>query len=595
VVLLLDPDGIVVDANKTTASRLGTSREKLIGSCLWEILPPEVAERRKAVADQVLRSGELLRYDDERQGLWYDAVVYPILDEEGRVRQLAVIARDTTDRIRAERELAQYREQLEDLVNERTAELQRINDHLQQEIAERKRVEHALRASEYQYRSLFEQVAVGIGILQEGKLVFVNDALVAMLRYPPGHLFGVDLLDLLYEDYKEQIKKRIALAEQSFMEPSWQEVLCVTGDGGEIWVEARRSDITWKGKPAFLITVREISDHKQRERALEEEKAQLAGENVTLRTTFQDRYKLGEIVGKSPEMQEVYQSIVHAAASKATVILCGETGTGKDLVARTIHTMSTRKDKPFVAVNCGAVPESLFENEFFGHRKGAFTGADRDKPGYFDQAHGGTLFLDEVGELKPSLQVKLLRALEEKTYMPVGETISKTADVRIIAATNRDLQEQLQQGVIRDDFFHRLHVMQIMLPPLRDHKQDIPLLIGYFLEQMGVDDECSPIPGHIMQVLCAYHWPGNVRELQNELQRYLSEQRLALIGNSSPADGKVRPERMSFRETIAAYEQQVIANALEQHAGHLGKTAETLNIPPKTLYRKIRKYQLKTP
>jgi PAS domain S-box-containing protein len=185
VVLLLDPHGIVLDANETAVSRLGTSREKLIGACLWDMLPPDVADRRKFAAEQVFRSGEMIRYNDERQGIWYDAAVYPVFDAEGRVSQLLVIARDTTERTRAEQELATYREQLEDLVKGWTMELQRINDHLQQQIDERERIEQALRASEQQYRSLVEHVADGIGILQEGKLVFVNDALVSMLRSPP--------------------------------------------------------------------------------------------------------------------------------------------------------------------------------------------------------------------------------------------------------------------------------------------------------------------------------------------------------------------------------------------------------------------------
>jgi DNA-binding NtrC family response regulator len=310
-----------------------------------------------------------------------------------------------------------------------------------------------------------------------------------------------------------------------------------------------------------------------------------------------DRYKLGEIIGRSPVMQEVYEQIVNATASDANVVISGESGTGKELVAQTIHHLSKRREKTLVPVNCGAIPELLFESEFFGHRKGAFTGADRDKPGFFDTAHGGTLFLDEVGELPLTMQVKFLRALQSGEYIPVGDQKIKRVDVRIIAATNRNLVEQRMQGVIRDDFFYRIYVIVIHLPPLRDRKEDIPLLIDHFLKQYSEDETRPTLPGRIVETLLQYDWPGNIRELQNTIQRYLAGERLEFpdirrTEAVKPPDREFEPGGVSLREALDAYEKQVLTSVLEQHHGHTQKSAEALKIPLRTLYRKIKKYQL---
>jgi transcriptional regulator with PAS, ATPase and Fis domain len=299
-------------------------------------------------------------------------------------------------------------------------------------------------------------------------------------------------------------------------------------------------------------------------------------------------------------MQEVYQAIVNASVSDANVVIYGESGTGKELVARTIHAMSDRSKQAFVVVNCGAVAESLFEREFFGHYKGAFTGADRDKPGYFDRTHGGTLFLDEIGELKPAMQVKLLRALESGEYIPVGGNIAKKVNVRIIAATNQNLKEQVRQNLIREDFFYRIHVLTITVPPLRNRKEDIPLLIDHVLKQYGDTRDCTTIPSSVLKALCTYSWPGNVRELQNELQRYLAEQRLEFLGDlkAEPEENTTRSplafeqEGHSFREAVEAYEKYLLAKVLEQHQGNTADAADALALPLRTLYRKIHKYQL---
>ena len=310
-----------------------------------------------------------------------------------------------------------------------------------------------------------------------------------------------------------------------------------------------------------------------------------------------DRYKFGPILGKSQVMQHIYEQIEHAAASDANVVISGESGTGKELVAQTIHQQSPRAKKPFVPVNCGAIPENLFESEFFGHRKGAFTGADHNSPGLLEAAHGGTLFLDEVGELPPTIQVKFLRALQNGEYTAVGAQKSKQVDVRIIAATNQNFAEQRQQGIIRDDFFYRLYVIAIHLPPLRERKGDIPLLVEHFWELYSPEDT-SMLPGRILETLLHYHWPGNIRELQNTIQRYLVGEGLEFLDShrflSQDNSSLTKPDEQNLRQALERFEKSLIAGVLEQQHYHTARAAEALGIPLTTLYRKLKKYDIQT-
>ena len=322
----------------------------------------------------------------------------------------------------------------------------------------------------------------------------------------------------------------------------------------------------------------------------------LQRENIKLRSSIKERYRFGKIIGKSLPMQEVYELILRAASSDASVIILGESGTGKELVARAIHDMSDQADKAFVPVNCGAIPENLVESEFFGHRKGSFTGAHIDKTGYLHSADGGTLFLDEVGELGLNIQVKLLRALESGEYTPVGDTQFRKSDLRIISATNRDFSGMVTKGLIRDDFYYRISVIPVLLPPLRERKEDIPLLIEHFLQLYTKGKKVPTIPGKIMEVLFSHNWPGNVRELQSVIQRYLA------VGNFDflTFNGKIEqteraketdflPEAADLRSALQSFEKQLILNALNVHQWHRGRVATMLGIDPKTLYMKMKK------
>jgi PAS domain S-box-containing protein len=501
-----------------------------------------------------------------------------------------------------EEELKQYRNHLEVIVAERTAELTTVNTHLQQEIMEHKQAEEALRASERQYRLLVEHVADGIGIIQDEQLVFVNDALASMLGYTAAQLIQETPIDLFHGAYKAQVGKLYEQLEQQVAEPQWQVLeFVVTGQGKELWMEGRHSVIVWQGKPAMLVTMRDITERKRKEQKIKQEGENLRQENIRLRSAMKDRYKFGELIGKSRPMQDVYELILKASATDASVVIYGESGTGKDLIAQTIHQLSNRREKTFIPVNCGSIPETLFEREFFGHRKGTFTGALADKPGLFDATHQGTLFLDEVGELPLTIQVKLLRAIEGKGYIPVGDQTVRYADVRLIAATNKNLKDQVKQGLMREDFFYRINIITITVPPLRDRREDIPLLIEHFLKQYRQQEEPQVLPGRILELLYNYPWPGNIRQLQNVLQRYLTLQRLdfaddlqetELMAREIAAPEAIVQQGLGFNEAVQMFEKRLIVSALERNRWHRTKTAALLGIPRRSLLRKMQQYGL---
>jgi transcriptional regulator with PAS, ATPase and Fis domain len=282
------------------------------------------------------------------------------------------------------------------------------------------------------------------------------------------------------------------------------------------------------GAVSHLAMVTDIHGKKTAEIRLREDTEKLREENRLLKANIKQRHKFGNIVGKSPAMQAVYEQILNAAASDATSIIYGKPGTGKELVARAIHDMSERRPNRFVPVHCGAIPENLIESEFFGHMKGAYSGAVADKPGYIAYADGGTLFLDEIGEISLSMQTKLLRVIEGGGFTPVGSTRVRSSNFRIIAATNRDLTGLVEKGAMREDFFYRIHIFPINLPSLKGRKEDLPLLIEHFMYLYGGKRNIPPPSKDDLARLYAYDWPGNVRELQNVLIRYCATERIDL-------------------------------------------------------------------
>ncbi len=327
----------------------------------------------------------------------------------------------------------------------------------------------------------------------------------------------------------------------------------------------------------------------------------LRDEVTALRTEVQDKYKLGNIIGTSAVMQEVYKKIGRVAPTNATVLITGESGSGKELVAKIVHNNSLRRDGPFIKVNCGALPEGLLESELFGYEKGAFTGAVARKPGRFELADRGTIFFDEVGELTPALQVKLLGVLQEREFERVGGTETIKVDVRIIAATNRDLEAMVRSGFFREDLYYRLKVVPIHVPPLRERAEDIPLLVDYYLRHFAAEAHREPpiVTAEAAELLKRHRWPGNVRELANALERavimssgVIGVQDLPGLAGDGDQPQVAIPHAGTLRDIMHRVEKQVIARALKACGGNRGKTAQALDISRRALQYKIDEHGL---
>ena len=321
-----------------------------------------------------------------------------------------------------------------------------------------------------------------------------------------------------------------------------------------------------------------------------------------LRKELEGRIQIGDLVSRSPLMQRIFEVLPAIAGSPSTVLICGETGTGKELMARTIHSLSHHRKGPFVAVSCGALPDTLLESELFGYKAGAFTGAVKDKPGRFALAQGGTIFLDEIGEVSPALQVRLLRVLQERTYEPLGAVRFETTDARVITATHKNLTEEARQGNFREDLYYRINVVRVELPPLRSRKEDIPLLVEHFIERFNRLRQTSirGITGEALSLLMAHHWPGNIRELENVIERSFILCDKPLIGISHmpeelTAHGKPKNSASSMRSARELLDAQTICSALARNANNRLATARELGIHKSTLFRKIKRLGIALP
>ncbi|MCP4111383.1 MAG: sigma-54-dependent Fis family transcriptional regulator [Desulfobacteraceae bacterium] len=340
-----------------------------------------------------------------------------------------------------------------------------------------------------------------------------------------------------------------------------------------------------------------------------EERERLKKENLLLRQKirrFEENYNLGNMVGKSEVMQSVFKLSANVAQYSTTVLIIGESGTGKELIARGIHFNSKRSEMSFVPVNCGGIPETLIESEFFGYKKGAFSGADKNKKGLFEEADSGTIFLDEVGELPLFLQVKLLRVLQENEIRPIGDSKTRKIDVRVVAATSKNLDEEVKAGNFRQDLFYRLNVLQIKLPPLRERAEDISLLSQHFINMFkkSLDKDIKGISPEAMSVLLEYKWPGNVRELKNAIERsvVLSEGDILTVENF-PAqlhagveieteDTNIPFEGYSLKDAQKVWEKKLIIKALNATGGNRSKATQLLGISHPSLLSKIKAYSI---
>jgi DNA-binding NtrC family response regulator len=353
-------------------------------------------------------------------------------------------------------------------------------------------------------------------------------------------------------------------------------------------------------KPINLEHLRLVVERAFRERALHDEV-------TALRQELEKQHKFHDILSKSPRMHDVFELISHVARTNSTVLIMGQTGTGKELVARAVHDASPRREAPFVAVNCAALPESLLESELFGHEKGAFTSAVGQRKGRFELADGGTIFLDEVGEIPLPMQAKLLRVLQERRFERVGGTQTVEIDVRVVAATHRDLLKLAKEGKFRDDLYYRLNVVKVDLPPLQERPEDIPLLAEHFVQKFRRLSRCAKqIAPETMEILLQYRWPGNIRELENAIERACVTSRDELIRPENLPDELVKPAgpRSSVQvdlsrpladqvaELTAAFEQRYLRMALKKTRGHVGRTASLTGLSRRTITEKLALYHI---
>ena len=474
--------------------------------------------------------------------------------------------------------------------------------HLGSQIAislENARLHENLKRTEAEYRGIFENATEGIyRTSQDGRFLSANPAMARIFGYSSPEELMASITDVGHQLYVNPERRHQFLDLIRQRRPvSDFEVEFFRKDGSTFWASLHARPVYDETDALRFMDgiISDITEQKNRMEALNEE-------NVRLKANIKERYRFGKIIGKSPVMQRIYELILKAAASDAGVIVYGESGTGKELVAEAIHEMSDRKEKPFVAVNAGGIAETLLESEFFGYKKGAFTGANADKRGLLQSADKGTLFLDELGEIGLNLQAKLLRAIEGGGFTPVGGLEAETSDFRIIAATNKDLKQQVKKGLIREDFFYRIHIIPIHLPPLRERKEDIPLLIEHFMQNHPPSKNLPTITVAVMEALTSYDWPGNVRELINTMHRYvtlgevdfLGEQTIAPSGEISSFGENPRPGKIALDQAIANYEKATIVNALKNSQGHKVKTAAALGISRAALYVKMKKYGIRT-
>jgi len=398
--------------------------------------------------------------------------------------------------------------------------------------------------------------------------------------------FSQNEFDLVVTDLKMPGKDGLhVLGKVKKQKPNTEVILMTAYATAQNAVEAMK-----KGAYDYIIKPFEMDELKMKVKHIME-KRKLAEENIQLKRELKDKFSLSNMVGQSGVMQEVYKMVEKVAPTDATVLIRGESGTGKELVAQAIHHLSPRNAEPFVAVNCGALPESLLESELFGHEKGAFTGADKMKVGRFELAANGTIFLDEIGDISPSTQVKLLRVLQSHQIERVGGTRTLEIKARTVAATNRDLEEALKDNSFREDLYYRINVFPITLPTLRERKEDIPDLVAHFLNKLGKKEDA--IEGNALELLTKYRWQGNVRELENVIERSLimsntdkiTDQDLPPHVKNVPSLGASGPfEIPDDGLSLEEVEKKLINNALNKAGGNKSKAAKFLGITRRKLY-----------
>ncbi|UCF14710.1 MAG: sigma-54-dependent Fis family transcriptional regulator [Phycisphaerales bacterium] len=439
---------------------------------------------------------------------------------------------------------------------------------------------------EVTFRETFAKV-----LREEGMSVTVvgngADAIDAVTRQP----FGIVVMDIRMPGI-DGIK---ALREIMRIRPETRVIMITAYGTVEMAVEAiKLGACDYVMKPVAMDDI--VTKIRQNMKYLD-----LQEENKQLKHELGKRFDISQIIGKSPQMQSVFDMIRKVAPTKSNVLITGKSGTGKELVARAIHSLAAQNSKHFLAVNCSAIPETLLESELFGHKKGSFTSAIRDKKGLFESACGGTLFLDEIGHMPMSCQVKLLRAVEHRQIIPVGATEPVDIDLRLTAATNKDLPKEIKAGRFREDLYYRMNVVGIHLPPLRERKEDIPLLVEHFIKKFNAEmgKTCTGVSDAVMRLFMSYEWKGNIRELENVIERavifaegdIIKISDIGLLGSNAMGLSK---EDETLQTAVRAYEKEYIRRVLSKHDWNKGEAAKALNVGLSSLYRKIDELEIES-
>ena len=590
-IIIEDLDGRVVDLNSEAERSYGWLRTELIGQSINNLIPADHHQRAKELREQC-QKGKAVR-NVSSQHLTQKGETLPVLltlslltDESGNAVGIATLAKDISELKQAQAALQKAYDDLERRVRERTAELTTANQRLSQEITQRKEAETQLAQMVQEIQkghedltAILNQLDIGTALTdQEGKVMFLSQVAQRLFQKKAEKCIGQHWIQLFDDpSYHTQLRDMVGMPHH------------------------RRTPIlvrmpTAGGKPTCWVNVDVRDDPRDNKRKMV--LLYDASEVQDLRRLLSETGKYQDLIGKSHPMQLIFQQIQDLARVDSTALIEGETGTGKELVARAIHRASHRKEKPFIAVNCAGLTESLVASQLFGHKRGAFTGAISDQQGLFEAAHEGTLFLDEIGDIPLSVQTSLLRVLQEREVTRVGESQPRKISVRVIAATHHDLAKDVKKETFRSDLLYRIRVGRIHLPPLRERREDIPLLVSAFLSQCRATTgrTIEAISHEAMRFLFAYSWPGNVRELSHAIEFAVIRCRESII---QPQD--LPPEIISAEKPPASApahvhfpqnEKEQIISALEQTRGNRSAAAKLLGISRLTLYRRLARFGL---
>jgi PAS domain S-box-containing protein len=615
-------DATIIEVSQRTLELCGYNSEKeLIGKDSLELIAPEDREKAKEIHKKIMEQGfvrnmELRMLKKDGTDFIGEINSSLVKDEHGNAKALIGSTRDITERKRVEEELRKYREGLEDLVKQRTRELEIANKQLKQELAERRKAEQALQESKEMYKMLLETSFDAIAlhkISTNVEIIEISSETVKQLGFNSiDDLIGKSGYVAIAPEHQEKARSiHQKIMEQGFVRN--EELIFQRKDGTRFFAEINASVIKdSSGKPKALIgATKDITERKNMEKKLKEYSEQLEQllnertrelqvtqkEVKNLRNQIKKSQRYPEIIGNSRQILEVIDMVRQVARIDSTVLIYGETGSGKDLIAQAIHFNSPRRETAFLTINCAALPEHLIESELFGYIKGAFTGATQNKRGLFEEAHKGTIFLNEIGDIPLRLQGKLLDVLENQRIRRLGQSKSIAVDVRIIAASNIDLEKAVNEGQFRDDLFYRLNVLPIKVPPLRERQDDIPLLIKHFLDRHCplMDKNITEISQEAMDILLSYTYPGNVRELENIIQHSIIMTKGTILIPEYLPEKLKRVKSYEESNNLADMERKMIETALHDCQGHFSRAAKKLGIHRTSLWRKIKKLGVRLP